>query len=119
MKYLSDNFLTLILAFVLGISPIQSISASASKCMNMNTNMHAQMKMTGNDSKQVMDHSENKQSCCDKNECGTTHCVSTTIVAITSNIINNITYTSNYTYQKTNLLLIAFYPSSLYRPPKI
>ena len=119
MKYLSDNFLTLILVFVLGISPIQSISASASKCMNMNTNMHAQMKMAGNDSKQVMDHSENKQSCCDKGDCGTTHCVSTTIVAITSNIINNITSISNETYQKANSLLIAFYPSSLYRPPKI
>ncbi len=119
MKKLSDNLLTLILAFVLGLSPLQSITASVSKCMDMDKNMHAQMKSSDNTANTDMKHLGSTEDCCNKNECGTTHCASATVAAIVSNNFNDITYTSSSVYQKHNVTLISFYSSSLYRPPRI
>ena len=117
MKKLSDNLLTLILAFVLGLSPLQSITASVSKCMNMSS-MHHQMKSSEKTTQMDMKNPGSKSDCCNQNECGTTHCASATVAAITSNNTSDITYSINRTYQNPTASLTSFYPSSLYRPPR-
>jgi len=119
MKFLSDNLLTLILAFILGLSPIQSASASVSKCMNMSTNMHAQMSITDNDSNISMKTSSNQSDCCGEHECASAHCASVSVATIISNNFNNVTYSVSNIYQKYNLVLISSPPTSLFRPPKV
>jgi len=116
MKFLSDNFMVLFLAVVIGVSPLQSVAASASKCMDMNKNMHTQVNLSGS---AEMKHSGSTEDCCNKNECGTTHCASVTIVAIISNNTNDVTYTPGSAYQNPNVILLPVYSSSLYRPPKV
>lgn len=119
MKFLSDNLLMLALAIVLGLSPLQSITASVSKCMNMSNSMHHQMNSSDSVTQADMKNSGTKPDCCNQNECGTTHCTSATVAAITSNNTSDIACSVNNTYQKPNVSLTPFYPSSLYRPPKI
>ena len=118
MKSLSDNLMTFVLVLVLGLSPLQTIAASVSKCMNMSS-MHHQMNVSDNVTQTDMNKSDSKPDCCNKNECGTTHCASATVAAITSNNSSEITYLGTNTYQKISVSLTSFYPSSLYRPPKI
>ena len=118
MKLLSDNLMTLILTVVLGLSPLQTITASVSKCMNMSS-MHHQMNVSDNVTQTDMNKSDTKPDCCNKNECGTTHCASATIVAIASNNFSEMTYLGANIYPKANFSLTSFYSSSLYRPPKI
>jgi len=119
MKFLSDNFMVLFLAFVIGVSPLQTVAASASKCVDMNKNMHAQVNLSGSTADAEMKHLASTEDCCNKNECGTTHCASTTIVAIISNNTSDVTYTPGSVYQNPNVILLPVYSSSLYRPPKI
>ena len=119
MKYLSDNLMMLALAIVMGLSPLQTIAASVSKCMNMSHSMHQQMKVSDSATHADMKQSGNKSDCCNQNECGTTHCASVAVAAITSNNISDVAYTVSETYQKPNVSLLPFYASSLYRPPKI
>lgn len=118
MKLLSDNLMTLILTVVLGLSPLQTITASVSKCMNMSS-MHHQMTVSDNATQTDMKNSGTKPDCCNQNECGTTHCASATVAAITSNNFSEVIYSGKNTYQKSSISLISFYTSSLYRPPKI
>lgn len=125
MKSLSDNLLTLMLIFALGLSPLQNIFASVSGCMNMaagnmNHGMHHQMKNSDHAQQTEMKQSGNKTDCCNKNECGTTHCASSAISAvIISHDISDIRYTVSTLYSKPSVSLVQFYPSTLYRPPKI
>lgn len=117
MKSLSDNLMTFVLALVLGLSPLQTITASVSKCMNMSS-MHHQMTVSDSATQTDMKKSGTKPDCCNINECGTTHCASASVMAITSNNFREITYSSENTYLKSSISLTSFYPSSLYRPPK-
>jgi len=121
MKFLSDNFMVLFLAVVIGVSPLQSVAASASKCMDMNKNMHTQINLSGSTASAEMKHSGSTttEDCCNKNECGTTHCAGATIVAIISNNASDVTYTPDSIYRNPNVILLPVYPSSLYRPPKV
>jgi hypothetical protein len=120
MKSLSDNFLTLVLIFALGLSPLQSVFASVINCMNMSSNMHQQMKSSDKAMSDEMIKSTSKRDCCNKNECGTTHCVSSAMTAVMPSVTSSdITYTTSTLYIKSSVALVQFYPSSLYRPPKI
>jgi len=119
MKFLSDNFMVLFLAFVIGVSPLQTVAASASKCMDMNKNMHAQVNRSDSAANTEMKHSGSTEDCCNKNECGTTHCASATIAAIIFNNTSDVTYTLGSVYQNPNVILLPIYSSSLYRPPKV
>lgn len=117
MKYLSDNLLTFVLTLVLGLSPLQNVSASESKCMTMNKSM--QMEMSDKSTQTEINKSDNKHDCCKDSACGTTHCASSVIAAVTSTNVIGITYNISNTYQNLNDSLITFYPSSLYRPPRV
>ena len=117
MKFLSDNLLTLILAFVLALSPIQGISASVSKCMN--NNMHVQMMEHNNEVTMVaMTGSGDTADSCIQSDCTTTHCASVSFVAVASANFSDVTYSRSRTYITLKLILTSFYSSSLYRPPK-
>ena len=121
MKFLSDNLLVIALAIVLGVSPLQSIAASVSNCMDSNKAMHHQM----NGSKMVMSsnmdmtQSNNQPDCCETSACDMSHCASTFAAVIASSSLNDIAYTMSNIHLKPNVSLISFYPSSLYRPPKV
>ena len=119
MKLWSDNMLMLFLATVLSIAPMQSIAASVSKCMNMDSSMHVHMISVDSVKKMDMTNSGDTADCCNQNDCGTTHCTSVTAAVISSNNITNISYALFVAYKKPNKQLISFYPSSLYRPPKV
>lgn len=122
MKFLSDNVLVLMLTLVMGLSPLQNIVASVSNCMSMGDAMPHQMNVSGQVAPSDMNQSDMKHDCCSQNECGTTHCASATVAAIASKTSNNnsgIIYLFNSAYQKSVVSLTSFYPSSLYRPPKI
>ena len=119
MKFLSDNIMVLMLTIVMGLSPLQNIVASVSNCMSMDNTMQHQMNVSEQVAQSDMNQSDMKHDCCSQNECGTTHCASATVVTITSNNINDVTYTFSTVYQKPNVTLIPFYSSSLYRPPRI
>lgn len=124
MKFLSDNLLVLALAFVLGISPLQSISASVSKCMNMDQSMHHQMRGSEKVAQHDMSHSDisnqaNQDDCCKQNTCDMSHCAGTVAAVMISDTQNNMTYTVSNVYTKPIISLFQHYPSSLYRPPRV
>ena len=119
MKYLSDNLLAIALAIVMGISPLQTITASVTNCMDLNKTMHNQM----NSSKMIMSSNmsktHNQHDCCDKNSCDMTHCANTIAAVVTSVSLNEMTYKISDVHLKPSIALISFYPTSLYRPPKV
>lgn len=121
MKYISDNLLIIALAVVLGFSPLQTITASVSNCMDSNKAMHHQMNGTKMVMSSDMDmtQSDSQRDCCEQTACDMTHCASSTAAVTTSNTQNDMTYTVSNVYLKPAVSLIAFYPSSLYRPPKV
>lgn len=119
MKFLSDNLLMLALAIVLAVSPLQNIAASASKCVDMDQTMHHQMNGSEKVMQSNMAQSETQHECCEQTACDMTHCASTIAVVIKSDTLNKMTYTLSNVVLKPNVSLIQFYPSSLYRPPKI
>ena len=116
MKSISDNLLMLVLAFVLGFSSIQGAFASVSECSMTDKDMHSQMTVAD---KMDMEHSNHELDCCDKNECVKSHCANNFVVATASSDINDTTYQSSAIFLKPNTILLPFYSSSLYRPPKI
>ena len=116
MKSISDNLLLLVLALVLGFSSIQSVFASVSECVMTDKNMHSQMTVAD---KMDMDHSSHDSDCCDKNECVKSHCAHSFVVATDLSDINDTTYQFSAVFLKPNTILLPFYSSSLYRPPKI
>ncbi|MCW8899621.1 MAG: hypothetical protein OQK95_02975 [Gammaproteobacteria bacterium] len=84
------------------------------------SSMHHQMKSSDKVMQSDMAKSDSQHDCCNKNECSTTHCASSVMTAVmTSVTITDVTYTVSTLYSKPSLSLISFYPSSLYRPPKI
>lgn len=119
MKFISDNLLMLALAVVLGLSPLQTITASVSKCMNMDQSMHHQMNVADKAMQSDMTQSDSQHGCCEQTACDMSHCASSTAAAATSNAQNDMNYTVSNVYLKPSVSLIPFYPSSLYRPPKI
>jgi len=121
MKFISDNLLILALAVVLGLSPLQTISASVYKCMNMKQSMHHQMKGSKMVMSSDMDMTKksNQHKCCEQSSCDMTHCANTIAAVITSGFLNDMTYTISNIHLKPSIPLTHFYPSSLYRPPKV
>ena len=110
------------LAIVLGLSPLQSIAASVSNCMNMGDTMSHQLKMSDKSVLSDMDMAQNdvKDDCCNQHSCNMSYCASGAISAmISSHGLNDITYTISSIYPNPIVSLITFYPSSLYRPPKV
>lgn len=114
-----SNLQTIGLVFVLSISPIQSISASTSNCMDMENSMHHEMNITSQNNHHNMHTIDNSDDCCNKNKCESSHCISTTTAFISSNSTFYITTTDSSIYQIPDISLTHFYPSSLYRPPKL
>lgn len=119
MKSLSDKLMILMLAAVLGLSPLQNIAASVSNCMGMGNTMSHQMNMSDKSALSDMKQSDSKHDCCKQNGCGTLHCSGGISAVLASNYINDMTYTVSSIYSNPVVSLISFYPSSLYRPPKI
>lgn len=121
MKFLSDNFIVLMLAVVLGFSPLQSIAASVSNCMNMGDTMSHQLKMSDKSAMGDAAQDNVKNDCCDQHSCDTSsHCASGAMSAvISSHGTNDMTYTVSNIYPNPIVSLNTFYPSSLYRPPKV
>ena len=122
MKFISDNLMIPMLAIVLVLSPLQSIAASVSNCMSMNNTMHHQMNMSGGETQHDMagmTKSNTEDDCCNQNACDMTHCASASSAALISTNTNDVKYIVSNLYLKPNSLLIEFYPSSLYRPPKV
>ena len=121
MKFISDNLMIPMLAIVLVLSPLQSIVASVSNCMSMNNTMHHEMNMSVGETQHDMAgmaKSNVEDDCCNQNACDMTHCASASSAAIFSTNSNDVKYIVSNLYLKPNTLLIEFYPSSLYRPPK-
>ena len=116
MKSISDNLFMLVLAFVVGFSSIQGVFASVSECAMMDKNMHSQMTVAD---KTNMDHSSHESDCCDKNECAQSHCANNLVVTTDLSDINNTTYQFSAVFLKPNTILLSFYSSILYRPPKV
>lgn len=115
------KILTHIIILTLTALPVQVITASVSNCMDSNKAMHHQMngiKMVMS-SDMDMTQSDSQSDCCEQTACDMTHCASSTAAAITSNTQNDMTYIVSNVYLKPAVSLIAFYPSSLYRPPKL
>lgn len=121
MKYLSDKLLMIALAIVLGVSPLQTIAASVSKCMSGSESMHHQMNVSNNTMQHNMGmiQSENQHECCQQNTCDMSHCASTIAAVLTSDNLNDMAYTISNVHLKPTVSLISFYSSSLYRPPKV
>lgn len=129
MKYLSNNLVLLGLAVVLGIAPIQNISASVPDCLDMDTT-NSPMNMQNHsmkfiDSKKFVDSksssdTSNTSDCCKQDACQAAHCISTTAfgsLSLEPNMTTN--YIVSNIYLNPSISLSPFYPSSLYRPPKI
>jgi hypothetical protein len=121
MRFLSNHSFsaylwTLSLVVLLGLSPVQNISASVSSATNMKNTMHHQMNGVLQKAKS---DSNNAHDCCDKNECASSHCAGIATAVITSTIIADFSYTVNSIYKAYPHSLTHTYPSSLYRPPKI
>ena len=124
MKCLSDNLLMLALALVLGISPLQTITASVSKCAdmnstNMNQGMHHQMKASDKATHHDMSQSDTQNNCCEQNACDMSHCAGTIAAVVSFDTQNDMTYIVSNVHLKPSISLIQFYPSSLYRPPRV
>lgn len=118
MKFISDNLLTFALAVVLGLSPIQSITASVSKCINMDQSMQHHMNVASTAMQNDMAQSGDKD-CCEQTTCDMSHCASGMAVVTVLDIQDDVTYIVSNIDLKPSVSLIQFYPSSLYRPPKV
>ena len=116
VKYLSDNLMMFALAIVLAVSPLQNLVASVSKCVDMNQTMHHQMNGSEDSMQSNMAQPETQHDCCEQTECDMTHCASAAAIVITSDSLNEMTYTISNVVLKPIESLISFYPSSLYRP---
>jgi len=121
MRFLSNQTFsaylwTLSLVILLGLSPIQNISASVSSATNMKNTIHHQMNGV---LQKIKNDSNISHDCCDKNECASSHCAGIATAVITSTIIADFSYTVNSIYKAYPHLLTHTYPSLLYRPPKI
>lgn len=128
MRTLSNNFLTLILAFLLGFSPIQSISASVADCMSMGSvmssspsmsSMHQQMKTSGKNVQHDMSETNQQHDCCNQDACQMSHCISAFTAIMPTFGVKDVTYRVTNTVLIPGASTIQFYPSSLYRPPKV
>lgn len=118
MKFVSDYLLMFTLAIVLGLSPVQDIVASTSKCMNMSQNMHHQMHVA-HSAEKMAQNDVSQNDCCEQSTCDMSHCASFTAASTTSNTQNDMTYIVSNVYLRPSVSLIQFYPTSLYRPPKV
>ena len=119
MKKLSDNLWVLVLAVVLGGAPIQYISASVSKCSNMEQGMHHQMKASSQMSTAETSEHNSQQECCEKMSCDMSHCAVTIAAFVIPVLMKDMPYAVSNVYLQPNTLLINVYPSSLYRPPRV
>ena len=118
MKKISDNIWVVILAIVLVGTPMQTISASVSKCTNMEQGMHHQMTPSDMKSAPGMSANNSKQDCCEKMSCDMSHCSGTIVAFFVPALTNDMNYIVSNVYHQPNTSLINFYPSSLYRPPR-
>jgi len=125
MKTLPNNFLTLILAFLLGLSPIQSIAASVSSCLSMEgvvsssmSSMHQQMKADDKNAQHDMGQTNNQHDCCDQNTCQMSHCASVYTAIMPTFTVKDVAYNATDISLIPSASSIQFYPSSLFRPPK-
>ena len=126
MKFLSNNsffsyFWALCLMIVLGISPIQNITASVSSSnMEMKNGMLHSMKHSSHHKKMNNDQNSNlDEDCCKNAQCKYSHCSGTITAMIFSNSNIHFSYTANSIYKPAHLALTHHYTSSLFRPPKI
>ena len=118
MKSFSTNAILIILAAVLSIAPVQVIASSVSNCMGSKNNMHHVMKMSSQQQHEKMSKAATQHDCCKTTACDMTHCAGFVAIATPVEIPNDIYYTlSEITIIPTESL-VAFYPPSLYRPPK-
>lgn len=111
-----------LLAIVLVLSPVQTIAASVSNCMSVDNTMHHQMNMSASEIQHDMadmTKSNVEDDCCTQNTCDMSYCASATTAALISTNVNDMTYIVSNIFLKPNTSLVEFYPSSLYRPPKI
>ena len=116
---MSNKLLTFTLAIVLGISPLQTISASMSECMDMNKSMHQQMNKSADSIQKEMTQSDEKPDCCKNNTCMSSQCA-TSLPAITDKSTDtSINYKVSTNFQKPDFSLTPYFPSSLYRPPRV
>lgn len=118
MKKLSDNLWVLILAVVLVGAPMQTLTASVSKCTDMEQGMHHHMKASGKLMVSDMSDHNSKQDCCEKMSCDMSHCAGTIAAVFVPGLMNDMTYIVSNVYLPANTSLINFYPSTLYRPPR-
>ena len=120
MEFMSNKLLTFVLVVVLGISPLQTISASMTKCMDMNKSMmHQQMNKSADTTQKEMAQSDEKSDCCKNNACMSSQCA-TSLTAITDeNTDTSINYKVSTNFQKPDFSLTPYFPSSLYRPPRV
>lgn len=128
MRTFPNNLSMLILAFLLGFTPIQSIAASVSACMSMNhamskmnrmSHMYQQMKVSEKNSQHDMTQANQQHDCCDQNACQMSHCASVYTAIIPSFEVNGVKYSVTDIRLKPVTSTIQFYPTSLYRPPKV
>ena len=119
MKQLFNHFSMLVFAFVLAVSPIQSISASVAKCVTIDSGVHSHMMSADHAEKMGLADSAHAEDCCNQSECNMTHCAGSMATVITSYNINTISHLLSSVHKKPNTLSISFFPSSLYRPPKL
>ncbi|MDH5599940.1 MAG: hypothetical protein OEY78_01425 [Gammaproteobacteria bacterium] len=120
MKSISDNLLILALALVLGISPFQTISASISGCLDMEQNMSTHhQEASVNMSHGGMSHQGNQHDCCEQNTCDMSGCAASVAVMVEAVSQNDMTCIVSNIYLQPNTTLLQYYPSSLYRPPRV
>lgn len=81
--------------------------------------MHQHMNVSDKVAKSDMKQTDMEHDYCNQNSCDMSHCASAFTAVMTSNNLNDVTYTAASIQLKSNISLIQFYPSSLYRPPKI
>ncbi len=107
---------TLGLAIILGVSPVQNIFASVSGCMEMdNMTMHHQISA----STSTVSTPKTGHDCCNKNDCNSTHCTTSSTAGIVSTPHIITIFSVNKIFKMSSILLTHVYPPTLYRPPKI
>jgi len=138
MKSLTDRIKMYMLVVVMGLSPLQNVTASVSKCLMMTDDMHHQMLMSDSASDKSnmaitmmhdmtstvkpdenMKQSDMQHDCCNEKGCSSVHCTGAVSALINSNQSVNLISQIKNSYQIPRISKLQFYPASLYRPPKI
>ena len=120
MKIVSTKIVSILLAIVMGFSPVLVFAAGSVDCADMDMDMSS-IEMTDTQHMSMNDTSSDRMNChmdqCDMSSpCSTGTCAGSAFLSTSTVVINHASVTEYVAVHKSGILSTS--PSFLYRPPR-